>query len=85
MQIQETIADKLNRDKIGAIYQVLVEGIEKATNYYYGRTYGDSLDIDGKVFFTSEKRIKPGEFANVKITSTENYDLIGDGINESCQ
>ena len=44
----------------------------------YGRTYGDSEEIDGKVFFTAEDKPDVGDFVNVKITDYTEYDLYGE-------
>ncbi len=64
--------------KIGTEYTVLCEGF--ADMFYVGRTYGDGAEIDGKVYFTSEKEIAPGTFVTVRIVAAEEYDIIGEVI-----
>ncbi|WHH59402.1 30S ribosomal protein S12 methylthiotransferase RimO [Petroclostridium sp. X23] len=85
MVLQNSISQEINDSKVGKIYDVLVEGYDKRARHYYGRTYADSLDIDGKAFFTSNIKLNPGDFAQVKITQAKNYDLIGESYNESCK
>ena len=57
--------------------KVLCEDYDVVSETYYGRSYMDAPEIDGKIFFTAKKKIKPGTFVNVKIDSAEDYDLIG--------
>ena len=78
MTEQSVISETLAQSKIGATFEVLVEGYDRLNKCYYGRTKSDAPDIDGKVFFTSEKKIEDGEFVNVKIFDTIEYDLVGE-------
>ena len=78
MTEQSVISETLAQSKIGETFEVLVEGYDRLNKCYYGRTKADAPDIDGKTFFTSEKKINDGEFVNVKITDTIEYDLVGE-------
>ena len=49
---------------------------------HYGRSYADAPEIDGKIFFTAEHRVKDGEFVTVKITDVLDYDLYGKVVSE---
>ena len=64
---QADVDDDNNQKKIGTVQQVLVEGRDEIIKSYYGRTYADSVEIDGKVFFKSDKKVKDGDFVNVRI------------------
>ncbi|MBO5433362.1 MAG: TRAM domain-containing protein, partial [Clostridia bacterium] len=64
----------------GKQVKVLVEGKDNVLKMYYGRTYGDSIDVDPKVFFKSDKLIHPGEFVDIRITDYIDCDLVGDII-----
>lgn len=75
MELQQQISLELNEDKIGLKFQVIVD--RKEGEGYVGRTRFDSPEVDGEVFFTSLKVLKPGEFVKVKITGAEDYDLSG--------
>ena len=56
---------------------MLCEGYEPEAEQYFGRTYADSPDIDGKVVFDSEKPVRVGSFVQVKITGICDGDLVG--------
>ena len=74
---QAAVSEELNQKKIGKIFEVLTEGYDAIVKMYYGRTYGDSEEIDGKVFFTSKEKLNAGEFVTVQITDYTEYDLYG--------
>lgn len=77
MDMQNIIAEKKNAQKLGKIIEAVVEGYDKFGECYFGRTAADAPDIDGKVFFTSDKKLKVGDYVNIEITETLDYDLIG--------
>ena len=58
-----------SESKIGTEIEVLVEGFDKYAECYFGRSYADAPDIDGKVFITFDKENKPeiGTFARIKV------------------
>ena len=74
---QAEVSERLNSQKCGKTYRVLVEGYDNIIKQYYGRTYADSEEIDGKVFFTSSIKLNDGDFADVEITDYMEYDLYG--------
>jgi len=78
MELQQQISLELNEDKIGLKFQVIVD--RKEGEGYVGRTRFDSPEVDGEVIFTSEKPLKPGDFATVKVTDAEDFDLIGTAV-----
>lgn len=79
MEDQLKISERLLEDKIGQILQVLIE--EKIEdNLYAGRSYLDSPDIDGVIYVNSNKNLSINSFINVKVTSSMEYDLIGDAV-----
>ncbi len=79
VEIENRVIDKYNASMFGHKIEVLVEGYDRTAGCYYSRSYGESLDIDGKIFFTSEKlRPQPGEFVTVCITDEIDGDLIGE-------
>ena len=80
MQTQLLISEEQNVEKIGITITVLCDGYDADENIYYGRSYADAPDVDGKVYFTSERKIAPGDFVFVKITNALDYDLIGKAI-----
>lgn len=80
MLLQAEISEELNRKKIGQTLKVLVEGRDEIIKSYFGRTYGDSIDIDGKVFFKSENKLNEGDLVSVLINESLEYDLFGEEI-----
>lgn len=77
---QAEVSERLNSSKVGNIYRVLTEGYDNIIKQYYGRTYADSADIDGKVFFTSGKKLSDGDFVDVRISDYMEYDLYGKAL-----
>ncbi len=81
MQTQLTVAEELGAAKVGSVITVLCDGFDTVAEVYYGRSYADAPDVDGKVYFTSEHRkINTGAFVEVRITEAMDYDLIGEVI-----
>lgn len=78
MKMQLQINDRFNRKKVGKKLQVLCEGYDPVAESYYGRSYMDAPEIDGKIYFTSEKKLQEGIFVDVRITDVLDYDLIGE-------
>lgn len=78
MDEQSRIVEENNQKMLGKTIEVLCEGFDRYAECMFGRSRADAPDIDGKVFFTAEKRPKPGSFVNVKITDVCDYDLIGE-------
>ncbi len=74
---QAAVSEELNMRRKGKTFEVLVEGYDAIIKQYYGRTYGDSEEIDGKVFFTASKKLNSGEFVLVKIEDYTEFDLYG--------
>ena len=80
MRNQQAIHEQNNQMQIGKTVEVLCEGYDRPAEIYFGRSYADAPDIDGKVYFTSKKRIDPGTFVQVKVTGAMEYDLIGENV-----
>lgn len=79
MELQQTISYENNFKKVGKTYDVLIEEHD-VENIYIGRTYMDSIDIDGCVYVTSDEELTIGNIYKVKINDALEYDLIGDVI-----
>ena len=81
-ELQGRIMDDYNQSKVGTTVEVLVEGYDRLAECQFGRTYADSPEIDGMVFFQAERRYRPGEFVQVAIEETMDGDLIGTAVEE---
>lgn len=66
--------------RVGSETEVLVEGYDGYIKCFYGRSYAEAPEIDGKIFFRSAGRYRPGEFARVRITEPLDYDLLGEDV-----
>lgn len=80
MALQLDIHEELNGQKIGKTVKVLCEGFDPVAETYYGRSEADAPEIDGKVYFSSSKKLAEGQFLTVKITDAVDYDLFGEAI-----
>lgn len=76
--IQYTITENANKSRIGKIYKTVVDDIDG--EYYIGRSYLDSPEIDSGIIFSSPDKLNIGDFADVRITDYDGYDLIGETI-----
>jgi ribosomal protein S12 methylthiotransferase len=80
MDLQAGISHELNQAKVGKTFKVLFDKAEG--DYFIGRTEFDSPEVDNEVLvkISEENHIRVGDFANVKITSADHYDLYGNVI-----
>lgn len=76
-ELQSRIMDEYCEKLMGTELEVLCEGYDNDTDRYYGRSYADSPDIDGRVWFTSDVPVHTGEFVKVLIESVSDGDLSG--------
>ncbi len=82
MEQQMLISCENNEKLMERELTAVVEGFDKFGECYFGRTPLDAPDIDGKVFFSSDKPLEIGDFVTIKITDTLDYDLIGEVISK---
>ena len=75
--LQSRIMDDYNAALIGKTLEVLVDGYDEEAEQFYGRTYADSPDIDGRVWLASEEPLREGTFVQVQIDGTVDGDLTG--------
>ena len=78
VDLQSRIMDEFNESRLGGVEEVLCEGFDSAEGCYVGRTYADSVEIDGRVLFTAAGLIPAGTFVNVRITGVTDGDLTGE-------
>lgn len=76
--LQETVMDRFNSERMGKITEVLCEGYDRYAGIYFGRSYAELPEVDGKVFFHSGRQVEPGEFVNVRITEPFEGDVMGE-------
>lgn len=74
MEVQEKISEQITAEKVGKTFKVLVDRVEG--EFFVGRTEYDSPEVDGEVLITGEA-LEIGQFYQVKITSSDLFDLFG--------
>lgn len=77
MQLQQEISADRSAAMIGRIVRVMIEGFIPEDNTYVGRSYKDAPNVDGLVFIECDRELMSGDFIDVKITGSTEYDLIG--------
>ncbi|MFV0439919.1 MAG: 30S ribosomal protein S12 methylthiotransferase RimO [Lachnospirales bacterium] len=80
MQVQTHISARKMDMHIGEELEVIVDGYLAEENVYVARSYMDTYEIDGTIFFEADYEILSGTFVKVKITGASDYDLIGELI-----
>jgi len=76
MSCQQEVSRLVNNRFMGKKIKVLVD--ECTNDGYLGRTQFDAPEVDGLVYIQSDRRLYPGDFVNVKIKDTLEYDLVGE-------
>lgn len=80
MRIQQNISAELEAEKVGTTQKIIVDRKEGA--YYVGRTEYCSPEVDPEVLVpASERKLTIGEFYDVMVTDSEEFDLYGSTIN----
>lgn len=76
-ELQSDVLDHFAARMKGQLIEVLCEGWDGETGLYYGRSYADSQEIDGRVLFDSAFSVEEGQFVPVRITGAQGADLTG--------
>jgi ribosomal protein S12 methylthiotransferase len=74
--------DEYNAALIGKNLKVVVDGYDEELEQYFGRTFADSPDIDGRVWIATDEPLTEGTFINVTIDSLVDGDLSGFPVEE---
>jgi len=78
MEIQQNISAELNESAVGRIFKVIID--RKEGEFFVGRTEFDSPEIDQEVLIAEVHNLKPGNFYNILITQTTDFDLYGEPV-----
>jgi ribosomal protein S12 methylthiotransferase len=79
MEIQQSISEAKNQEKVGQTLKVLFD--RKEGEFFVGRTEGDSPEVDNEVLVkAAEHYVRVGDFARVRITEATDYDLFGEVV-----
>jgi ribosomal protein S12 methylthiotransferase len=75
MEKQQQVSARLQKAKVGKRLQVIID--EMGTSVAKGRSKADAPEIDGHVYVSTRRPLRPGDIVNVKIERAEAYDLHG--------
>ncbi len=78
VDVQSDVIDEYNESVLGLEREVLCEGFDPQAQMFFGRSYAESPDIDGRIYFSAEKAIEPGTFVMVRFTGTMDGELTGE-------
>ncbi|MGM9662239.1 MAG: 30S ribosomal protein S12 methylthiotransferase RimO [Oscillospiraceae bacterium] len=78
VDVQSRIIDEYNEAQQGRVLEVLCEGFDPQAQCFTGRSYAESPDIDGRIYFTAEREISAGSFVSVRITGVMDGELTGE-------
>ncbi len=82
VDVQSRVMDEYNESRLGKTVEVLCEGFDPMSMGYIGRSCAESVDIDGKIYFSSEREREAGEFVRVRLTGTMDGELTGEAVEE---
>ncbi len=78
MAIQENISLEINQEKIGNVYEVIID--RKEGDFWIGRSEFDSPEVDNEILISKTFKLKTGDFFQIKITAAEAFDLFGEPL-----
>ena len=80
VDVQSDIIDDYNDAVLGTEREVLCEGFDGQAQMYFGCSYAESPDIDGRIYFSADQEVEPGTFVNVRLTGTMDGELTGEQV-----
>ncbi len=82
MELQQEIAFEAAENMQGRLLEVMIEGKLTGEDAYVARTYKDAPGVDGYLFVNTDRSLMSGDFVNVRVTGANEYDLIGEIVEE---
>ena len=73
MQAQQEVSAEIGQSRVGKVMRVVIDRIEG--NYFIGRTEFDSPEVDGEVLIPANEDVQIGNFYDVSITDSDEFDL----------
>lgn len=78
VDVQSDIIDAYNESVLGTEREVLCEGFDSQAQMHFGRSYAESPDIDGRIWFDANREVEPGTFVTVRLTGVMDGELTGE-------
>ncbi len=82
VDVQSDIIDEYNESVLGTEREVLCEGFDSQAQMFFGRSYAESPEIDGRIYFNADREVAPGTFVNVRFTGTMDGELTGELVED---
>ncbi len=82
MELQQEIAFEAAEKMVGRCVDAMIEGRMPEEDVYVARTYKDAPSVDGYLFIHTDDQLLSGDFVKVRITGSNEYDLIGEIVTE---
>jgi ribosomal protein S12 methylthiotransferase len=79
MAVQQSISEELNRDTVGKVLKVIID--RREGDFFIGRSEHDSPEIDNEVLVSAKNELLPGNFYDILITGSDDFDLFGEPFN----
>ena len=77
MMLQQGISMEVNEARVGTECEVLVDGFDEEQGRFYGRSLLEAPESDGCIWLSTDRKLNPGEYVQVRITGADAYDLEG--------
>ncbi len=78
LNTQASISLDRNQQRVDRVYEVLIEGKDEHSGLYFGRSYAEAPDVDGKIFVKTDEDLEEGKYYPVRITMAYSYDCTGE-------
>ena len=82
VDVQSDIIDEYNESILGEEREVLCEGFDPQAQMFFGRSYAESPDIDGRIYFTADGEVESGAFVTVRFTGVMDGEITGELVEE---
>ena len=82
VDVQSDIIDEYNESILGEAREVLCEGFDPQAQMFFGRSYAESPDIDGRIYFTADGEVESGTFVTVRFTGVMDGEITGELVEE---
>ena len=77
-EVQSRVMDAFNESRLGDVTEVLCDGFDEQSMLFVGRSYAESPDIDGRIYFSAGREVRAGEFVPVRLTGTMDGEPVGE-------
>ncbi len=84
-ELQSRIMDAFNESRFGTRETVLCEGYDEERGLFFGRSYSESPEIDGRVWFASKTPVPAGSFVEITVTGAVDGELMGETDHDDCE